>query len=346
MKNKYFIFIILLFTTGLVLAENLGPLPDVLKPEMIRVSGDQLFIVQGPEIFNFSLKDMKLLRTFGRKGEGPGELKVSSIWYNSLAVRPDFLFVDSMDKFIYFSRNGELIKETRKPPEAQQAIPVGKNFLGINQVHIEDKVQYQVLYLFDSSFKKIKELFKQKATAQSVTRTTELIADVMDFQVWENKIFIERSREGFIIDVFDGSGKKLYRIQKEIEKIPVTGKHREAAENKFKQDPFIREIGFENFKRNMGEFIYPDYFPPIQNLDVSGGKIYARTFKTEKGKEECIVMDLKGNILGRKYLPVVDRAPFVAYMVGIRYYTIHNNKYYYLKENEEAEVWELHVEKL
>jgi len=280
---------------------------------MIRASGDELFIVQGPEIFNFSLKDLKLLRTFGRKGEGPGELKVSGIWYNSVAVRPDFLFVDSMDKFIYFSRDGELIKEIRKPPEAQQAIPVGKNFLGINQVHVEDKIQYQVLYLFDPSFKKIKELFRQKASAQSIARTTELIPDVMDFQVWDDKIFIERSREGFIIDVFDGSGKKLYRIHKDIEKIPVTGKHREAAENKFKQDPFIRQIGFENFKRNfgVGGFICPDFFPPIQNLDVSHGRIYARTFKMEKGKEECIVMDLKGGILGRKQaaLPTAGRYP-------------------------------------
>ncbi len=338
------LFISTISTTAF--AAKTGTLPEVMKPEMIRVSGNELFIVQGAEIYNYSLPDLKLIRSFGKKGEGPGELTVNPIWFNTVTVTPEHLFVDGLNKVIYFSRDGKLIKEIKKKGIIEQTFPVGKNFLVLDQIHIEDKIQYQVLNLCDASFQKIKELCRQVSPFQSVEKTTVLLSDSLDFQVWEDKIYIERSPRGFVVEVYDSTGERLHTIKKEMEKIPVAAEDKKEALDTFKADAFIKEIGFENFKRNMSDMLFPDFFPAIQSIDVSNGVIYARTFKRKGNKEECIVMGLKGKVLRKKDLPRVENAPFLAYALGIRYYTIHNNTFYYLVENEDDETWELYTEEI
>lgn len=346
MKTLLPVLIGVFIISNLAFAAKLGTLPEIMKPEMIRVSGNELFIVQGAKIYNYSLPDLKLIRSFGKKGEGPGELVVNSYWFNTVTVKPGHLFVDGFNKMIYFSRDGKLIKEVKKKGNIQQTFPVGKNFLALDQTHLRENIQYQRLILYDASFQEIKELAGQVSGIQSVKKTTDLPWDSLDFQVWEDRIYIERSPEGFVIDVYDGTGEKLYRIEKEMEKVPVTAEHKKEALDTFKADPFVKEIGFENFKRNMSEIRFPDFFPVIQSIDVSNGQIYARTFKRKENKEECIVMDLKGNVLRETYLPRVENAPHLAHFLGIRYYTIYNSTFYYLVENEEDETWELYTEEI
>ena len=131
---------------------KVGTLPEVLKPEMIQVCENDLFVVERATIYNFSLIDLKLKKKIGKKGEGPGELKVDGFWYNTVTVRPDHLFIDAPDKIIYFSREGEFLKEKKKPANVFQVIPVAENFVGIIQIQVEDKIQYQSVNLYDSNF--------------------------------------------------------------------------------------------------------------------------------------------------------------------------------------------------
>ncbi|MCP5108369.1 MAG: hypothetical protein GY950_33590 [bacterium] len=337
---------LLFFVSSIAFSAKLGTLNDVLKPEMIRVSENQFFVVQGAKIFNYSLPDLKLIRTIGKRGEGPGELITSPLWFNTVTVRPGSLFVDGFKKVIYFSRDGKLIKETRKAVARRQVFPIGKNFIVLNQTYKEENIQYQVMDLYDSSFQKIKELCRQESSIQTPKKMTDLPADSMDFSIWDDKIFVEKSPMGFVIDVYDGNGNKLYQIKKEIGKTPFTAKHKEDAIRTFKEDAFVKEMGFENFKRTFSDLRFLDFFPVIQSIDVSNNRIFIRTFKRKNGKEECIVMDLKGKVLKQKYLSRVENAPFLAHFLGIRYYTIHDNKFYYLSENEDEETWELFAEEI
>ncbi len=67
-------------------------------------------------------------------------------------------------------------------------------------------------------------------------------------------------------------------------------------------------------------------------------RIYVQTYKQERDDAEFIILDLKGNILNRILLPLfmegslVDRYPNAFY----------KDTYYYLKDNLERQVWELH----
>jgi len=75
--------------------------------------------------------------------------------------------------------------------------------------------------------------------------------------------------------------------------------------------------------------------------------MYVRTSRINENtdEQEFIIMDLKGNILKTLYLPQTANPQHFVKMMGMtpRFYSIANNRFYYLVENEEEETWELHV---
>jgi hypothetical protein len=54
-------------------------------------------------------------------------------------------------------------------------------------------------------------------------------------------------------------------------------------------------------------------------------------------------MDLEGKMLRRTYIPRVHPPSLKDQLIGVKMAAIRNDKLYYLKENQEQEVWELHV---
>lgn len=333
-------------SVNLVFSANLGPLPGLLKPNFLIVCSDGVFIFEGATVYMYSIENLSFIRKFGREGEGPGEIKLSPFYSNSMMVFPDSVFVDSVNKILYFSKEGKLIKERKKAGGlVTQMLPVGKNFVVKDLDRSDRKKEYIVISVYDSEMKKIKELFRQESPVQPLS--TDMIPDSPHFCVFQNKIFVEESLKGFFIEVFNAKGEKLYQIEKKHEPLKVTKGDKEDVLRLYKADPLIKQIGFENLKRRV-KFIYPDLYPVIQSINGFGGRIYVKTFKKMDNKEEYVVMDLKGKELGRIYMPLMEKAPLMARLNGIdlQIYSIHKNKFYYLKENENEEEWELHVQNI
>jgi hypothetical protein len=320
-------------------------LAGVFEPGMIKIADGRIYVVEGAKILAFSLSDLSPVAQFGRQGEGPGELKVTDFWYNTMTILPGEIFIDGYDKAVHFSKEGRFIKEVRKPVGISQLVPVGNNFVAVKLDDIEGGVQYQRLSLYDSNLEFVKELSRQKSPIQSLSRKTEMIPDVLNFSVWEEKIFVETSRAGFVIDVFDNRGNRLYQITKPYKKIPVTQDHKQEAIETFKNDPFVRRIGFEEFEK-FSEFVWPDSLPAIKDFMVVDGRIYIRTSRVLNGKEHWMILDLKGQSLGEAYLPRLETEPLMANLSGVHYYTIHENCLYFLGYNEDTEGWELHTERI
>jgi hypothetical protein len=320
-------------------------LRGIFEPEMIAVAGEELYVVEGAQISVFSLKDLAFVRTFGRKGEGPGEFKEADFWYNTVTVLPDAIFVDGYDKVAYFSKDGRFLREAKKSVGISQVVPFGKGFVASKLDHLEGDVQYQCLYLLDANLKHQKELARQESWIQAMGRKTEMIPDVLNFSVWGDRLFVEKSREGFVIDVIDVQGTRLSRIESEQEKIPVTRDRANQALEEFKTDPYVKRMGFEKFK-SFSEFVWPKVLPPIRDFTVADGKIFVRTSKTFGGKESWVILDLKGRPVGRTDLPRVDAAPLMAHVYGVHYYAVAGGKLYFLKENAKTDEWELFVEEI
>ena len=56
-------------------ANLIGTLEDILKPRSLTVYKGKAYITEKEAIHIVSLESGKLLKSFGRKGEGPGEFK-------------------------------------------------------------------------------------------------------------------------------------------------------------------------------------------------------------------------------------------------------------------------------
>jgi hypothetical protein len=358
MKKMMFLVVLSLLMVSFVFAAHPGILEEVLVPEMIQVSGDELYVLEGATIYVYSLKDLKLLRKFGQKGEGPGELKIMAAFQNSLTVYPGYVFVQGFDKVIFFTKQGKLIREQRFNMKTK-ILPLKEKF-AIKTFPFEDEngKTYWAIKLCDSEMKEIKELYRQEFPIQfqKAENAIPMIPDALNFWVYDDKIFVEESPKGFLIEVFDSNGKKLYQIEKKHEKMKVPEEYKKIVENHLKEDflhkkvnlfvPFhIMEAGWDGFKK-WATLIYPDYLPPMRDIFVDSNKIYIQTFNRRNNKQEYIIMDLKGNIIKKVYLPVVQPSTFASEMVGLglKFYAIDKERFVYLVENEEEEEWEVHIE--
>lgn len=335
------IFSLVVLLAGTVCAEKICTFEDVLRPEMMDVFGDHVYIMEGATVFDYSLKEPKLLRKFGKKGEGPGELKVVTLFSNTVSTFSDYVLAESIDKLVYFSKEGALIEEKKKSQRSFRFMPLGKNFVGIKLAPDKAGKLYLTLTLFNSKTETEKELHKQLFFQQG--NNIQLIPESLNFGVCDDKIFIEKSDKGFLIEVLDSTGEKLYQVEKKCERLKVTDESKKKIYDKLKEEPRVKEQGWENIKKIIN-FTFADSFPPIQDIVVDNKKIYVKTFKEKKDKVEFIIMDLKGKIQKRVYLPEI-RNRYLVYLAGYgpKFYSIHNNKYYYMKENEKTEAWELYV---
>lgn len=136
MKKLFFISCLLL-TAFLLRGEKLGLLADVLRPQALEVEDGRLYAMDGASIYIYSLDDLKLIKKFGRKGNGPGELRAGDYISNSISVRPEYLMVagvmgdnaPGMLKIVYFTHEGRFVKEKKVLPQIIRIQPVAKNFV-------------------------------------------------------------------------------------------------------------------------------------------------------------------------------------------------------------------------
>ena len=348
MRKIIFVLLsIITLMSTLVHGEKIGVLTEILKPEGIEVADGRLYVVEGPAFFVYNLNNSTLIKKFGKAGEGPGELNTVFNFPNSLRILEDKIIAEGFNKIIIFSKDFKFLKEFRKKEMLIHKItPIKENFVAVRMTAGKNKI-ISTLLLLDPDMNLIKELYKQ----ESFDRQKELIMvrDTIHFEVYNDKIYVEESDKGFFIEVFDSKGNRLYEIKKNFAAPKVTKNDKKAIFNNLKKDNLIavvarREGGWDEFAKK-GTFTYPAAFPHIRDIKITNDKIYVSTFERKDNKEKCMIMDLKGKIIGTSYLPITGQSSFLARSMGKdnRFYGIADNKFYYLKENEDEELWELHA---
>ena len=349
---KSCIFIIFIFLTMHLFGDKMGVLPDVLKPSCIEISHDHLYVVEDAVVYAYSLKNLKLIKKFGAKGEGPGELKVVPFYPNNVTDLGDRLFFEGYDKIIVLSREFKLLKSFKKKRRIIKLIPVADNFVAIMLGFSKEKTKFSTLSisLLDAELKIQKELYQQRLPDRE--KDVDMVLDSIHFAVYKDKIYVEESIKDFVIEVFDRKGDRLYEIKKGFEPVKITETDKKELVNDFKDDDFVRtmvqrEGGWVKFKNSVN-FVFPEKFPPIKDIIVRDDKIYVSTYEKKDNRQKFIIMDLKGNVLSTTFLPLPIKSSYLFRSLGIdnRFYGISNNNYYYIKENSDSEEWELYVTKI
>ncbi|MFC2155158.1 hypothetical protein ACFLRB_01535 [Acidobacteriota bacterium] len=322
------VFLMFLVLSIFIHAEKVAVITEVLKPTAIVVDEDQFYINEDTTIFIYSLNDYKLKKKFGKAGEGPEEFLLFSAVY----PQPDHLLVNSFGKISYFKKDGTFIKEIKtKTGRNFLFYPLKEGFVGRSRIS-EENTYYDTVNIFESELKKGKELGRMKIG--NPQKKLELLKKTLTYQPNDNKIFVT-GEEGFVIDVFDHTGKKLYSITREYERVKFNPKIEELFRDGWKKrDPRRYELLKDKLE-------FPEFFPEIFSFFIDANKIYVATWKWQKDKIEFFIFDLKGKLLKHQFISFVFQedgiTPFPV--------TVKDGKIYQLIENEEED-WELHVSKI
>jgi len=333
-------------------SERIGVLEGVLKPQMIKVDGGELFVAEGQYIFVYSLPRLKMKFRIGKDGEGPGEFKLDPARTIIFSVHPDFILAESRNKIVYFDRGGRFLREKRKSPGILQVLPLGGNFAVLRIQYGQEGESYFVASVMDREFNEIRALYRQKFF--NFKGKIHAIPDGLNMSVRDERLYLEESPDGFVIEVFDAAGKRTRRIERAHTPIAVTAIHRDKGLADLLQIPALLRAARQQGKAKVlndlkPNLVYPEHLPAIAYMMVGANGIYLKTPLRKAGKAEFLHMDRQGELIATHYLPEAKEVDFLVRMQGDKnYFTIHDDKYYYLKfrESEDDEAWEVHAEPL
>jgi hypothetical protein len=320
------------------IATKVVPLPDILNPELVRVDENQMYITEGANIYIYSLKDFLLIKKFGKKGEGPQEFLtppgvLGTMW---LEIRPGDLFIHSLYKISYFSKQGMFIKEM-KINLAQTSVlkPIEDRLVGAGFPN-EKGIRYWTINIYNSDLEIIKEIYRYERAFYPDRDINLLNIKMPDFCVYDKKIFVADTEKTGTIYVFDLNGSQLYTITPGYDKVEITPKvEKRLRENSIASN---RRDFYEAYKHKIK---FPKYFPAMRFMVAVDEKLYIMTYKTTDDKTQFLIYTTPGKFLEKVLLPVKD--------MEVRYFcpfTIKNNKLYHLNDNEDTEIWELHITKI
>jgi hypothetical protein len=336
MRNLVLLVIILLLTASCMLATKIVPL-DLFKPFRIRCDGERIFIGQEAVIYVYSANDYQLLSKFGKPGEGPQEFKLFPEYSPDFDVHSDVLVASSIGKVSLFTKEGKFLDE-KKVTEGgplQFYRKLGDKLLGERILRASDKIIYRVIFIFDENVKPVKEVFRYKHYAQQGKQYSPIERGLYlpNFFIHDHKIFIGGEIGPDTIHVFDATGKSLYTIQPQMDKVKFTEADKQGYIESYANYPQF----YERLKRR---FKYPEYFPLWQNFIVADKRIYVQTYKRNKEdtKNEVAIFTLKGELIKRVWLPFDEYFDFTPCP-----YIIHNKKLYQCVDNEDEDRWELHI---
>ena len=311
-----------------LLSARIIQLPFITNPDTLVAEDNQVYISCFPTIFILSLPQGKLVKKFGREGEGPGEFKMFIRFHR----HPEFLIVNSSGKMSTYTKSGDFIKEERLPGN-NVFKPVGKNFAGYRlSDDAKSKKTTVSIDLFDSEFKRIKEIYSTEFKFQSQSQKIFPIRNQGTFRVYKDKIVVNGS--GGEILVFNSEGAKIRVIKPEIKRIKVTERDKLRYREYYRNYPQYRQY-YEAAKK---WFRFPEYFPAIHEIYVADGKIYAETHEEKENQRAFLIMDLEGKILQKIFLEVSEINPLEKHLC-----TFNGDKFYKLVENEDTEEIELHI---
>jgi hypothetical protein len=328
---KLTVWLITLFMFSVpAFSEKVGELPEIMNPQVISVGAENLYVSEKTTVYVYSLQDYKLKHKFGTAGEGPGEFKQ----YAFVVPTPDALLINSQGRISYFSRQGEYIKETKSQVGfiGGAFMPLGKNFAGQGFTVVDQKF-YKTFNLYDSKLAKIKEVYRYHVVrSQSKINPLSVRLYRFDCKSYKDKFYAGNDAEG-IIKVFDPDGKEIRTIRYPFKELEVTREQINEMLAHYQINPDTKTA----YARLKDRIEFPKFYPRFYDF-FADDFLYVLTFKRQENQAEFIVFDDNGKFVKKIMVPFYQTNMHVTYPHNIR-----GGKLYQVVENEDDELWELHV---
>jgi len=341
MKKLILILLILLIFlfTGAAYAGKLAALPGHLVPNALAVGDDYFYITENSSIYVYSMKDFKLVKKFGKKGEGPREFKGTP----TLTVYADQLMVNSTAKVSFYTIDGTYLKEFNNIVSGQTFIPLGSRFIGRKSLPDKKGQLWATVNIYDSSFNKVKEIYRQKSITKIGKGWHLFSRTYFKYAVCADKILIAGDKE-FVIEVYDFNGTPLPAIKRNYQPVKFTEEHARKVLEHYRTRPGTRD-DYDWWEKNIH---FPDYFPAIRDIFKADNLIYVRTYKEKDNNHEFFIFTADGKLHRQVFLPIAASKAKLAYpyMRDSAPFDIKNGKLFQLIAGDDEEECELHVSRV
>ncbi len=318
-------------------------LPELRNPGAIQVDRDGIYINDGARVHILSHKTLGIVKSFGKRGEGPGEFKTHRNINRGgvgIGLHSDFILISSQGRVSFFTKKGELIKEINSSDFFNEYVPASEEFIGF-KLQIEKNILENLeVILLDKNFKKKRTIGKtllydrrEKLDATHLLKFPQILYSngKAVYNDLNGKIYIFNNQTGKT-KIFEPSGR-------EGTKLSVSDQRKKRYINTFNNDPrFSQRGGYEALKKILE---FPSFFPLSRTFRVDGNSIYIITFREKTGKKELLEFNLDGNLVNESYIRIDEMNAIELYP-----FTIFNNQIYQLVENEDEESWVLKVENI
>lgn len=335
MRKKYLAIVIIIFTLFAyrITGEKICNLNEVGKLEELVVNDSYAYLAEEFRIHIYSLKNQNYLTSFGKKGEGPREFPDR---YN-INLFNGGICIDSMIKILFYTRAGNYIKEIRKDPNCNFLIPVGENYVGFNVDFATENVdKVKEYYIYDRTFNRINKIGHDTYIGKLLKRirSGEKYDDYIprmkkNYLVYEQKVFIGDNQKGIHFEVFDKNGKFIRIIAGDYQRPDVSEEYKNQYMNELR-----KRKDWERIKQRRN-IIFEKYFPCYERFLISNNHFFLITYLKERDRRKCLVVNMEGKVT--KTILVKD--------IPLKFISIYGDHIYYVMENEELELWELHREK-
>lgn len=323
----------LALTAGTASAELVAKLSEVLNPFSLMIAGGRIYIVENSvtaHIYTLDPKGASFVKTFGREGQGPGEFDFMYV----IRAFKDHLDISGSHKLARFSLDGDYISEV--------AVTVG-GFKGafyrlgdgyvVRDFNFAENGTTTTIRLYNKDFKLVREI-GARTTSQVVTKIN-MVADYYAPWVVGDQVYVINAAQDSVVTVYDRNGVQQKEIRLPLEPVKMTAALKETIVKPVKES-LGRAIRWEDYEKRL---FFPGQTPGLDYFEVVEGKFVARTYKYRQDKVEFAVFDEQGRELRRLDLPFTGRLSN-----GILF-CFYQGRYFYLRENPEEEIWELHAEK-
>ncbi len=336
---KRFLTIILILIPALTIqiySAELAELPDISRPSIFLVNHDKAYILEDASVYIYDLKKFKLIKKFGKAGEGPKEFKYDANDGRPLSMSfyKGKLIVNSTNKMSFFDLDGNYLSE-KKIPVDRILFPVKDKYLGIGPtMDTVKKKQFLGFTLYSNDFKKADVIFLSDFEMSNTVKIFLPMTTYTYNPVYKDKIYVNSKSDEFRIEVLNSDGKPEYLIKKDYLKAKVPGNFREEALEYFRTSPKYKRA-YEFVKKVLK---IREYYPQIRDIQIVDDHMYVLTFKRQGELWELIKFDLKGNEKGRVFIPLTEYELISFYPV---FYSVYKGKVYSLVEDEDEEAWKV-----
>ena len=273
---------------------------------------------EGNFIYRFDSSG-RLLGSFGRRGQGPGELQWPFL--SGIVSTGRIALTDNMHKFIVYDLNGKVLQETRllrQPAQHIDPLGNGKYLIYGPRLDLKASPAYvDALTLCDSEFAELKILDRFEYNMDNSQQVPYFM-----WRVSGDRIFIVNQTRGYEIWVYDFDGNLLRKIRKEYRPIRVTDEIKEAI-----LGPDYRRSGIPQDK------YFLDPLPPLNQFFADDkGRIFIMTYEPGQNAGEYIwdIFNPDGVFVGRKALNIL----WAGLYRGPRYTFVKNGNLYCHQEKE------------